>query len=420
MEDYKQTNKKKLALVLSGGGARGAYEAGVIHYIRTELPYEISRKRAFDILCGTSVGAINTAFMAASNHNLEYQGEHLLKLWTTLEQDQVYKRGVGGLTRLVARSAAGIFSNFFSKDNQPDLTRIPDPKKISFSGFLDTTPLGHYLREKISWKQITMNVQNANPLAVAITATNIHTGQPELFLDKHHSIKYIGRYLTHVGTIDPEQVMASAALPILFPTVRVGGSYYCDGGLRLNTPLSPAIELGAEKILVIGLHQTRAQEHSANFPITAPLSPTLGEVIGKILNSIFLDRLEFDLDQMKRINRILEGGEAAFGPDFMARLNDVLGADHRHPLRKIEVLRFLPSRDVREVFRESVIESSQIRKNLTAFEKILFKVLDVDLVRGQDFLSFILFVPDYLKRLTDLGYADAKARREDLIEFFTM
>ncbi len=235
-----ETSKKRLGLVLSGGGARGAYEAGIIHYIRTQMPKHI-QKRSFDVLCGSSVGAINTCFLASTNHNLEYQGQKIYELWATLNQDQVYRRGFGGLTRLIFRSFAGIMGNIFRRHKN----RIPtDNRKIPFTGFLDTSPLYNHLKNNLSWKQISLNVQHGSPKAVSITATNVHTGKVELFIEKGSTVAYTGRHPAHFVNLEANHAMASAAIPILFPSILLGNQYYCDGGLRLNTRRAKALFTG--------------------------------------------------------------------------------------------------------------------------------------------------------------------------------
>lgn len=416
--------KKKLALVLSGGGARGAYEGGIIHYIRTKLPTHISRKRHFDILCGSSVGAINTCFMAATSHNLDYQGKQAFEIWNQLEQKRIYRRGVGTLTRLMGRTITGFMSQLMGiKTRESEGGKV---RRYHFKGLLDTSPFPFFLKDIIPWKQITLNVQRGLTLAVSVTATNVHTGKMELFIEKHPSITYTGRHRTHIVTIEARHAMASAAIPILFPTVRVGKNYYCDGGLRLNTPLSPAIQLGADKILVIGLHHvTERAEQGVDEPFTESiLPPTMGEVIGKVLNSIFLDKLDYDLEQMERINKIIRWGEEAYGSDFLNKINQNLALKSKEQnlrpreFKKLQVMTIFPSADIRKIFAECVVDPKFLKRNLTAFERTLLKVLDVDIRYGNDFLSFILFVPAYLKKMIELGFEDAKAHHDELIAFF--
>lgn len=416
---------KKLGLVLSGGGARGAYEAGVIHYIRTMLPKEIGEKRKFNILCGSSVGAINTCFIAATAHDLRYQGRYSYELWRQLKQSDVYQRDVLSFLKFVTRSAVGLSKNLLSKNygSEGQLAHH------NFRGLLNTAPLVPFLKKNVSWQQISINIKNEFTDAISITATNIATGKLELFIEKRPDLPYTGRYLYHDTKIEVYHAMASAAIPLIFPAVKVRRNYYMDGGVRMNTPMSPAIQLGAEKILVIGIHhQKESPEYaepetlSDQYTITAP-EPSMGDMIGKILTSLFVDKLDYDIEQLGRINRLIGWAEDCYGPDFVATINNYLmekrlnGDIASRGLKKLDVLRISPSRDLREIFRESIEKVQFFKKNLTRLEKTLLKILDVDIHTGKDFLSFIMFYPEYLHRLLELGFEDARTHHDTLAEF---
>lgn len=416
--------KKTLALVLSGGGARGAYEAGVIHYLRTMLPLEISRKRRFDVICGSSVGAINACFLAASAHDLAHQGNRLYEIWKHLRQENVYRRDMVSFARLIAYSFFGITRNLFRRVPAEDAAPI---KKKHFRGLLNTAPLLSFLRQIIPWGQISVNIRNELVKAVSVTATNIHTGRLELFVEKHPSLPYTGHYVFHETKLESYHALASAALPFFFETVRIHKNYYMDGGIRLNTPMSPAIQLGAEKILVIGLHhrEERAEESevSSNGFILPPEPPSLGLILGKVLSALFLDRLDYDLEQMTRINRVIEWGEGRYGTDFIEKINAHLKDHHivgdiaNRGLKKLTAFHIYPSRDIREIFAECIEGQQFFAKGLTSFERALLKLLDVDVRSSKDFLSFIMFYPDFLQRLLELGFEDARANHDKLVEF---
>lgn len=420
MKEYQSV----LGLVLSGGGARGAYEAGVIHYIRTELREQEGLDRRFDVICGSSVGAINASFIGATSHNLKFQGEKIYDLWNDLDQESVYHRSVASLTKLLSGSMAGIFQNFFSRT----LSKKPSKVELAhFKGLLDVTPFGKLLKDSVPWKQIGLNIQNELIRAVSLVSTNIHSGKVELFMDKGDQVIYSGRQEAHIGPLEPMHALASAAIPILFPSVRIKGNYYCDGGLRMNTPLAPAIQLGADRILVIGLHQPNESSgvEGDHQKVNYDVPPTLGELLGQVLKSVMVDRLDYDVAQMIRLNSLIDAGEKAFGKEFLSKLNGAL-IDHDgvHDLsirgvKKIEMFHLYPSQDVRKLFYECVEADNVLSKHLSTFEKFLLKFLDVDLRSGLDFLTFILFVPEYLKRLLELGYEDAKANRYKILEFMS-
>lgn len=417
--------KTNLALVLSGGGARGAYEAGVIHYIRTQLPLEISRKRRFDILCGSSVGAINACFLAATSHDLVYQANKIYEIWRHIRQEDVYKRDVLSLAKFVSRSFMGISKNFFGHG-------LTDPERNKhrkhFQGLLNTAPFIPFLKKIIPWNQISLNIKNGLLHAVSVTATNVASGKLELFIEKHPEVLYTGHYIHHDTKLEYCHAMASGAIPLVFPTLRINRSHYMDGSLRLNTPMSPAIQLGAEKVLVIGLHhqgeRSESSEQDSAQPFIEPnVMPSLGLLLGRILSSIFLDRLDYDIQQLNRINRVIEWAEGCYGEDFVVRINAYLkergitGDVANRGLKKLKALRINPSRDLREVFAETVDSAHIFSKSLSSLEKLLLKILDVDFYSGRDFLSFILFHPEYIKRLLELGFEDAHLYHDELVAF---
>lgn len=407
-------------IVLSGGGARGAYEAGVIHYLRTGLPNP-ARTRPFQIYCGSSVGAINTCYLAAHAENPEAQGAGLRKAWEELRQEHIYRRDSLAVGKLVFSSVAGITANMFRKP-KTDGTAAG----IHFRGLVDTSPLPRMLRRMIPWQRLHDNVERGLLHGVSVTLTNMQNGRLEFFIHKHPTVDYFGHYPVCYGPLEWKHVMASAAIPILFPPVEIDGIYYADGGLRLNTPMSPAIHMGADRVLVIGNHDPHeAADAPAEGGVRRKQSPpTLGEIIGKILNAIFLDRLDYDLKQMDRINQIINWAEQVYGGDFLDQVNAMLrkkgitGDVASRGLKRLSTLSISPSEDVREIF-DRACKGPQGLSGFSAFEKMLLKLLDVDMHRGQEFLSYFLFLPDYLKALTALGYTDAKASHDRLVEFLT-
>ena len=417
--------QKKLALVLSGGGARGAYEAGVLHYIRSQAEFDPVFARNFDIVTGSSVGAINACFMAATAHNIKYQAKHIFEIWKSLKQENVYKRDVSTLAKLMMRSFSAITRNLFRRHNSIREFHI---EQKHFRGLFNTQPLGEYMASVVPWKQIQLNIENGLLDALCITATQVLSGGVELFIQKRKDISYTGNYTWHETKIEHHHALASSAIPLVFPTIKIHSHDYMDGGLRLNTPMSPAIQLHADKILVISPHDRTkaASTTSAALPdnlFSYVPAPSLGLVFGKLLNSIFLDKLDYDIEQMQRINRIIDWGESCFGDDFMTQVNSFLkqqsitGDIANRGLKRLEVLEIYPSQDIREIFAASVDRNDFFKNELSSFEKTLLKVLDVDLSTGKDFLSYIMFHPQYLSRLLDLGFADAKARHEDIRAF---
>ncbi len=411
MTSSKSSSPKKLALVLSGGGARGAYEAGVLHYIRTMLPTK-TRTRQFDIHCGASVGAINTCFMAATAHDPHYQGVAARALWENLREENIYRRNLKALFEFLTKSSTGMMSKIF---------RGFGKETPHFPGFLDTAPFLPFIEKVIPWKMISKNIQASYTQALSIVATNIFTGRMELFIEKNSHTPYTGDAVAHFLPVQPKHAMASAAIPIVFPSVLIDGIAYTDGGLRLNTPLSPAIHLGADSIFVIGLNHRAKVGEKIPFHGTRGKAPSLGQVLGRVLNALFLDKIQYDMEQLERINRIVGWAEDLYGKNFLKDLNEMIAKKHvrgdvaERGLKQLNVLRIRPSQDIGELFSHAFRKGKD--KHFTTFEKFLIRFLDIDPSGGIDFLSYIVFMPEYLGSLLDLGFEDAKAQHNALKEF---
>ncbi len=411
----------KLALVLSGGGARGAYEAGVIHYIRTGLPKKIAQ-RAFEVQCGSSAGAINTAGMVALAHDPLHQSEVLTKLWLTIRQDDVYRRDFSATTRLVSDSVRGILRNFSALN----LFSVGKGSGPHFNAFLDTTPLRDYLKAHIPWEQIQKNINQGPVDAMVITVTNTRSGRGELFIGKKKTTKYTGDYRMQEVDFSVDHIMASAAIPIIFPTVKVGNTYYTDGSLRLFTPMSPAIQMGADKIVIIGLrHKATPDEiHKYDTQImTAP--PSFAELMGRLMNHIFLDRVQYDLEQLERINKVIEWSEKVYGKNYVEKINQMLKKDSikgdiaNRGLKHIRAVEILPSQFISEIFGRWLQKLNKKNFQFSSMEKLLTRLLDIDAPGSVELLSYLIFAEEYIKDLIDLGYEDAKAERNRLIELLS-
>jgi NTE family protein len=373
------------------------------------LPQKV-RARPFDIHCGSSVGAINTCFLAATSHDMHRQALEVRQLWEALRSDCIYRRDTGAFFSFLGRTGKGLFAKVFSR------------KGNHFHGFLDTAPFLPFVEKIMPWEMISKNVQAGVIRAVSIVATNVFTGRTELFIEKHPEVNYTGEYVHHVTRIQPVHAKASAAIPLVFPTVPINGIAYTDGGLRLNTPMSPAIQLGADAMVVIGVHHRAKPGEKVPFHGHRGHDPALGQVIGRVMNSIFLDRLQYDMEQLERINRIIDWAEDIYGKDFLPDLNKMLHRkSHRgdiadRGLKRLHVIRIRPSEDIGEVFSHCFRRHRE--EKLSNFEKFLVKFLDIDPTAGVDFLSYISFLPDYIKKLLDLGFEDARTHHGELKEFF--
>ncbi len=396
---------KKIGLVLSGGGARGAYEAGVLHYIRTKLPQKLRSSR-FDVLCGCSVGAINTSFFASTIHEPLEQTKALVALWGNLSSAQVYKRTTSSLLALLARSTSSIIGNLTQLDFFEARNR-----KNHFQALLDTKPLETFLAKTVRWDRIKENILKDNLESVSLVATQHQSGRTAIFLQTGSRYFKSDRFDVTATELQPIHAMASAAIPLVFPSVKIDDAYYVDGGVRMNTPLSPAIHLGAEKLLVIGLHA------ETNWPKAIDVSsraPTLGEHLGKLFHSFLLDNLKNDISHLQQVNRVIKIGEGIFGDDFCEKVNQKL--EYQHRMQKIDSLLIQPSIPISEVFDEWY-SKNQDKAQLTVLEKFLMRALDVQPKVSGDLLSYLAFEGGYLTQLVNLGFKDAQKKHDQLEDF---
>ena len=299
-------HRGRTALVLSGGGSRGAYEAGILKFLRERLPRVLGKPVPLDILTGTSVGAINATFMAATMEDPANQARRICDAWTSIEIEEMISLHVKDLWRGVKLLLGG---------DAP----LPSPGGYRYGGVLETTGMERFVVRTIPWRGIRRNVRSGRLHALAVSATHVGTGHTTVFIDCHDGLPSEWSRDPHVrhtaARIGPRHVLASAAIPLLFPSVKIGDQFYTDGGLRQNTPMSPAIRLGAHRLLVISLRHLRTpseDEQAANeraYP--KPLF-----LMGKALNALLLDHTDYDLDRMRRLNAILEAGIDAFGAEF--------------------------------------------------------------------------------------------------------
>lgn len=393
--------------MLSGGGSRGAYEAGIIQYLREDLPRRLGRPVPIDIVTGTSVGAINATYVAATNDDPLGQARTLVEHWESLRLEEL----IGMRVRDVARAVKLLFG-----DPPP-----PAPGSWRYGGLLETGGLERFVVHAIPWRAIDRNLRSGAVEALTVSATHVGSGHTIVFLSSRNPVPPGGwsrdPFTRHrTARIGPRHVLASAALPILFPAVKIGGEFFTDGGLRQNTPMSPAIRLGADKIIVVSLRhvQTPSEELQRERTIAYP-KPLF--MIGKALNALLLDRTDYDLDRMERLNAILRAGERAFGAGFLDVMNEELVRLRGAPLRIIDALHIRPSIDIGALAAEFVASDRVIVHGRVA-RRLIHKLSAGESAHESDFLSYLLFDGNWARELIALGRADAHRKEEELGRFF--
>lgn len=405
----------RIALVLSGGGARGAYEAGVLSYLFTEIAPRLGREVHFDIVTGASVGAIHACYVAAYQNSSDAWAR-LAEIWRGLTLDRVFPVGASELFSVPLRLLG------LAPAPKPLPAKGELPQRLP--GLFEVGWLEHIVLQEIEWQLIRDHIDSGSLHALAVAATEIATGRAVIFADtKDGQLPPWSRdefVVAKSARIGPAHALASAAIPLVFPAVRLTGAYYADGGLRLNTPLSPALRLGADRVLVISLQHGRtkadddrlARHRETNF--TSPVY-----LAGKALNALLIDRIEHDLDRLRLLNRILAAGVSAYGAGFVDRINDVVVVERRAPYRIVQEMSIRPSEDLGALAGKCLGRMSRARGISDWLSRTFVRYAGRGGMAEPDLLSYLLFDNCYTDRLIALGREDAEAVADRLVDFFS-
>ncbi len=384
-----------LGLVLSGGGARGAYEVGVLEYIFREFPDSGGNGPKVDLVSGTSVGAVNGTFVASAIEDLPQAVTTLSTLWTELELPDVLGFGF--------KQAAGLYRVLLGS------TRA--------SGIFDPTRLSQLVGRHIDWRRLRQNVRKGKLRALTVSTTHVGSGQPVIFVDAAPGVgipQSLGLHaLVRQARIGQHHVLASAAIPLVFPPIEIGSEIHCDGGLRLNTPMAPSIHLGMDRLLVIGLSTPHTSGRS---PVQQGKFPGAPFLLGKVLNAFLLDHVNTDLLEVQRINDFLRDGVHAYGPSFLDRINESAKArGAMAPRRLLSSLVLRPSTDIGQVAAE-YLASNRVRFG-KALGRAFLSLLDVGAGADADLASYLLFDGEFARELIEMGRRDAHAKRAEIEAF---
>lgn len=369
--------KRRTALVLSGGGARGAYQAGLLSGM-LELGVLPRHLPAFDIYVGSSAGSINAGMLAAYADDFDEGVDRLTAIWSTLQPHQVFRTDVRSLGSIGARWAWDLSFGGALRQVQP-------------KALLDTAPLRELLA-RIPLERLDANVGSGTLHALAVAATDLYTANGTLFIHGDPAIELWerSRWTIERAHIGAEHLMASSAIPIFFPSVKIGRRYFGDGCIRNTSPLSPAIHLGADRIVAVGVQGPGRPLSSKRLP-----PPTIAEIAGVLLDAVMLDAIEVDVEHSKRVNR---------------SILHCPSSDPENPFRTVEVLWLGPSSDFSDI-------AAELADRVPPIVRYLMRGLGPD-EAITELLSYLLFDPEFCGRLIELGRKDATASKPQIEEFF--
>jgi NTE family protein len=395
------------ALVLSGGGMRGAYEVGIVSGIAEVMDTEPGSQALFDIFAGTSVGAINAAYFAANADSHDHRVERLADTWQSLRLDDHARVRPLGLAPF------------------PEAFKRWTKSTVLGKSLLDTRAVEVMVRRTIDWERMHRNVDAGIVRAVMVAALHVVSGRTTVFTEGAPGVRIENtrdeRRVSAFERITADHVLASAAIPLLFPTRKLGDHYYCDGGLRFNTPIAPAIRAGAERLVVVSVRHARslrevAAVEEADNAEMQNLSPVF--LVGKLLNALLLDPVQYDLQVLDRVNQMMEVLEETLSPEDLERFHLVWVRHRGMSYRRIKTLTFTPSRDLGRLAAE-YIRSSLKLKSLKPIARYLLERASRDSPEAEaDWASYMLFDGGFAHELIEIGRADARARADEIREFF--
>jgi NTE family protein len=366
-----------VGLVLTGGGARSAYQVGVLRALTEILP---RGRTPVGVIVGTSAGAVSAAVLASQAHHWRRAVAGLEDVWANFRVSQVFMVGWSHMLRAGLHWALSLMSG--------GLLLTP-PRAV-----LDNAPLRALLQRHVEWGGIPLSIERGHLQAVALCATSYASGQSVAFYDGVRELDDWARSqrLGRRTTLTLEHLMASVAIPLLFPPMAVAEEYFGDGAMRQLNPLSPAIHLGADRLLILGV---RARRGAGVAPSSvAPTPPTPGEIFGYMLDTLFTDQIYGDLEQLERLNQLVRADPSTRG------------------LRHVDTLMLAPSVDPTDIAARHVDE-------MPAGLRALLRVMGAKDLAGSQLASYLMFEAGYTRELIELGYRDAMEVQPALLAFMS-
>ncbi|NVK36861.1 MAG: patatin-like phospholipase family protein [Gammaproteobacteria bacterium] len=377
----RKTTDKKIGLVLSGGGARAAYQVGVLKAIIRLLPQDTANP--FQVISGTSAGAINAVALASYASHYRQGIQRLEHTWKNFSCDQIFR---SDFLSVLKWSTKFFLNTFFGY-------KAGDPVSL-----LDNSPLRQLLKKMILFENIQKAIDNQDLHALSVTASGYASGESVSFFQGHKNIKNWQR-LRRIGLrsrISVEHLLASSAIPAVFPAIQINREYFGDGAIRQLAPISPALHLGADKILVIGVsgqaHKRKPREQMKHYP-------SMAKIMNHMFNAAFLDSMESDVERLSRINNTI------------SKIPEKIMETQQINLRPVEILEINPSESIDDI---AARHARELPKGLRVF----LKGSGTTHKSGAGVLSYLLFERGFCRELIQCGYDDAMKRKDDILRFF--
>lgn len=369
----------RLAIVLNGGGARASYQAGALRAL-----YEIIKKEQnlFNIITGNSAGAINAAFLASSARDWGSSTQYLSDFWQRLKPENVFDISYATMTKLGTSWVKGTLLRNVATGG-------------SYNSILNTSPLQKLLSREIDFPEIGPIIDSKLLYAIAISTTNYYSGANVVFFDGDKQIQKWSKpdRFSLRANLRVEHIMGSSAIPLFFPPIQIDQSFYGDGCIRLTAPLSPAINMGANKIITIGIRHKIPTEMMVEVALKINPAPQISQIGGVMMNAIFLDSLESDIERLEKVNSMAK----------------IMGSNS--PQRIIPILSLYPSRDLGAM-------TEKLNEQLPTVLRYFLRSIGVRGKYGLDLLSYLAFDSSYTHEVVELGYEDTMKRKDEILNFY--